>query len=358
MRSTSLVLAFVCGTLARAAWAQPAVFEIAPATSRAQHQLVQAKSQVLFSSHDGELAAFDLASSTWIARRPFPKGFVAQDAVLLRDDRVFVLGDRNERPHVLIGDGTNEWKSVAAPPPALDGRSVGLLDDGRVIVVGGFDDQKSRGSNKCAFFDVTSGRWSPGPNLPEPAWLGALFRRQDGSLYYVAHLPTPQQPRVFLLDKGGRAWIKRARAKSNQIVSGDVLLGDGRLVMVGGNGDSGGERPPTRTLAPNEAAFVDLPALPDERSNLLALEIKQGIVLAFGGIHGAEKAPPALWFLDMASSAWRAGPAFPPELMPKHAVLYGERLFVFAAKGTPLNPGDTNIVVTATIERLLSSVRR
>lgn len=333
--------------------AQPAVFEILPATSPARDRLTQTKTQVLFTSGDGQLAAFDLPTASWQARRSFPKGFAARAAVVLRDDRVLVLGEQDDRPRALLGDGTTDWRFVAAPPLELDGRSLALLDDGRVIAVGGYDDTKSRGSNKCFFFDPKSGRWSPAPNLPEPAWFGEIFRRKDGSLYYVAHLPTPQQPRVFQLDSSGRVWTKRARAASNQIVSGNTLLADDRLILIGGNGDTDGTSPPTRVLSASAAAFDELPPLPDMRTNLLALEIKEGTVLALGGIAGVKKAPPALLFLDMASPRWRVGPAFPVELMPQHAVRYGDRLFVFAIKGTPLARGDANLVVAAKLERLL-----
>jgi hypothetical protein len=187
-----------------------------------------------------DVARFDPANGRWESLPPLPMPRSSHDVVVV-GNTLFVVGGwtlRGKAPtqwpdwmDVLdLAAPTLAWKKVSQPfkRRAL----IAAAHDGRVFVLGGFDDS-SRVVRASTIYDVARGTWTSGPDLPGGAMngFGPAATALAGALYVSV-----DDGGLFRLNTGDE-WV-RVGGATPRIVH--RLVPDGRRVLIVG-GAAGGK---------------------------------------------------------------------------------------------------------------------
>jgi uncharacterized repeat protein (TIGR01451 family) len=105
---------------------------------------------------------YDPVAGTWTATAPMPSADYSQAAVLLGNGDVLVAGGEEEGccgavQAALYDPGTGTWSSTGPTNAHSDG-SMAVLDDGQVLLAGGY-------TSFTDIYDPASNTWSPGATL-------------------------------------------------------------------------------------------------------------------------------------------------------------------------------------------------
>ena len=94
-------------------------------------------------------------------------GRVGQTATLLQDGRVLVVGGADGtnilKTAELYQPATNSWSSAASLPGPREGHTATLLRNGQVLVAGGDDNNGNLKSTEL--YTPATNKWSPGPDM-------------------------------------------------------------------------------------------------------------------------------------------------------------------------------------------------
>lgn len=167
-------------------------------------------------------------------------------------------------PRSLFGSGSMLaslllWTACAAAQPSAqspwprrfgdpDGLSAAVvaLDDGRLLVIGGYTEMTLDG---VSLFDPRADTWTRGPALPRPSEQHSATRLPDGRVLVVGGLAgSESHDAVFLYDPEANRWDARRPAPRARHGHAAVLLGDGRLLLVGGERATTSDVEPVREL--------------------------------------------------------------------------------------------------------------
>ncbi len=128
------------------------------------------------SSPSGKIAdLYDPATGTWSRTGSLKAGRWLQTATLMPDGRVLILGGRTPKDFVYAGAELYDPRSgtFSAAGQMREGRqqhTATLLPDGRVFIAGGFwsDGQKSRDLSSTEMYDPSTGNFSPIGSMGSP----------------------------------------------------------------------------------------------------------------------------------------------------------------------------------------------
>lgn len=198
--------------------------------------------------------------------------------------------------------GSGLWREVGALNVARSGHSATLLPDGRVLVVGGRKDRDSSLPLASAeMFDPLSERWTPTAPLPAGRTNHAAALLRDGRVLVVGGTGdtygSPALRTALLYDPKANRWSPATALSSAAAQPRLATLTDGTLLLLN-NGLAARYDPATDTWTPTDpypgGAFA-LTALMD------------GGALAFGGTSGAKFNPLSLARrYDPATNRWSA----------------------------------------------------
>ncbi len=196
---------------------------------------------------------------------------------------------------------TGRWYAAADMRIAHSGAASAALDDGRVLVYGGYTDgPRTSHWAVSETYDPATNAWRMGANpafAEEFASTEPLTKLADGRVVtlngvfsWVSTRPEYWQgPSVF--DPRTNAWRPfRAPARA-RLEARATLLGDGRLLVAGGLvPDGSGGLVPTRAAefwSPSSHAWTPAPALIRSRAVHRQLRLSDGRVLAIAGLETA-----------------------------------------------------------------------
>jgi N-acetylneuraminic acid mutarotase len=135
---------------------------------------------------------YDPRSNQWLVVPDTPVGMAGHSATLLPDGRVLLGG--TDAGLLLFHPATDGW-SWAQPPLAASGaHTVTVLGDGNVLIVGGQQATWAGSSihfhtlDRTERFDPASGTWSLAPNLNQPRYLHTATLLDDGRVLVVGGL--------------------------------------------------------------------------------------------------------------------------------------------------------------------------
>jgi N-acetylneuraminic acid mutarotase len=174
------------------------------------------------------------------------------------------------------------------------------LQDGRVLVVGGWgDDFFQLSLSSAEVYDPAAGTWSSVPGLVHARSFHTATRLQDGTVLVAGgyqHNPfrVPGAPGVFfrptsldqaeLFDPITGSWeIARGRHAARQSHTATLLRG-GTVLIVGGYAYTGwGNLSSTESYVTSTAMWIEMGELASARSDHTATPLSDGTVLVVGG---------------------------------------------------------------------------
>jgi hypothetical protein len=140
-----------------------------------------------------EAAAFyDPATGKWSSVGSLNKPHGEQPAVVpLADGGALVIGGANANGRAVrsverLDPRSGKWRTVGSLRTARNGAVAALLDDGRVLVAGGFSGDTWAGNQKplvsAEIFDPAENMFSKAADMPKPRNRGIAVRLTDGSV--------------------------------------------------------------------------------------------------------------------------------------------------------------------------------
>jgi len=245
---------------------------------------------------------YDPASRTW-SRAGTPIGArVDHTATLLRSGKVLLVGGARSLPTFgldilasaeLYDPQTNSWSPASTMRTPRAKHTATLLDDGRVLIVGGVGDLTSESARVLAsaeLYDPVSNSWSAVPSLAQArAWHsavlladhrvlvlgGADWNRSNGIATGTA--PTNH---VEVYDPATNRWSAASSMHFTRILPTSTLLPDGRVLVVG---DSGPNERTAEIFDPRTGRWtVSNPGV--KRAGHVAVGLRNGNVLVAGGL--------------------------------------------------------------------------
>jgi hypothetical protein len=127
--------------------------------------------------------------------------------------------------------------SVETPPPApISTSAVVPLADGRVLLLGGFNQQSGQATSKVLIFDPRRNVWETGAPMPEPVGYGAIVTRlHDGTVLVAGGAGANGLIwGTWLYDPGRDSWSRAGSLHTPRDLPNFAVLTDGRVLVAGG----------------------------------------------------------------------------------------------------------------------------
>ncbi len=159
------------------------------------------------------------------------------------------------------------------------------LDDGRILIVGGFGTDTDGDPGSTEFFDPTSRRFEAGPRLTSPRYGHSATRLADGRVLIAGGFgPSGKvlnsaeifDPTADTFTATGRLGVARADHEA-------VLLDDGRVLLIGGTADDFEVLASSELFDPHTGAFSPAGPMAVAREGMTATRLQNGRVLVIGG---------------------------------------------------------------------------
>lgn len=132
------------------------------------------------------------------------------------------------------------WSGQPSPPVSTSNSHIVATEDGRVVVVGGFQLQTGEPVGQTVVFDPASGRWTDAAPIPEPRGSDVVVPLADGTLLVAAgqggNGGLHQLYRsTWIFDPSRNRWNRVGDLHTVRIDPSAVRLSDGRVLLVAGS---------------------------------------------------------------------------------------------------------------------------
>jgi N-acetylneuraminic acid mutarotase len=234
----------------------------------------------------GSAELYDPESGSWTAAAPMLHGRALHTSMLLQDGRVLVFGgfnnEGNEGSAELYDPGSDRWTATGSMIESHDFQMFVQLADGRVLVAGGW----TRGHQfaSAQVYDPETGRWTATGSMLETRDSGTATLLQDGRVLVaggstIASAPTANASTAELYDPVTGSWSPAGSMTAARRLHTATLLSDGRLLMAGGaEGES------AELYNPVTGSWSAVAPMLVARSGQMATLLLDGRVLLAGGI--------------------------------------------------------------------------
>ncbi|HET9780771.1 MAG TPA: kelch repeat-containing protein [Candidatus Dormibacteraeota bacterium] len=281
--------------------------------------------------------------------RPSDQKYIA--AVVMADDRVLVvtLDSEGLTPgKAEIIDVHTGYSKAAASPGTLGTAQLTLLPDGRIWLTGG-----PYGDRHTFFYDAKTDRWSPGPDVPPNLYVGSTTIIDEHRVL-VSGYNSP-----MILDTTSDVWIAIPGFPQGWHEYSTTRLSDGDVLFAGGSVDKNDPNrtiqvPVTRVMRWNHAtgALGAAHDMPGPRLFAASVVLKDGRVMFAGGVPGTADAPAdplaSAEIYDPTKNSWTAAESMPEARSQMTALVLADGT-VLAMGGYGLfNPSDTLVYSLAT----------
>ena len=275
---------------------------------------------------------------SWARLASLATGRIDQTATVLQDGRVLVVGGSQEAEANQLASAeifnpkTNAWSAAASMAYPRARHTATLLADGRVLVAGGL----GPGRGNSEIYDPRTNTWSPAGNLNsaranhQAVLLGdgtvlVMGGRQPGRPLLSAEI---FDPRLGSWTSTGSLLVARDRPQAVRLPDGKVLVTGGVSVDTGGSLDAsvlfGSPLATTEIYDPATKVWIPGPAMSVGRVGHAIAVLGNGDVFVAGGTR--DPAPAEI--LDSRSNTWSSTTELAPRIAPVVAVLAGGRVIV------------------------------
>lgn len=188
-----------------------------------------------------------------------------------------------------------------------------LLVDGRVLFTGGCSTSGCGGVEQAAvsdLFDPATGRIEAGPTLAVPRLSHTATLLNDGRVLVVGGYGGEGEPptaSIEVFDPTTDAFTTMGSLHRSRADHTASLLSDGRVVVAGGRGIDGSALRSVEIVNPKTGVVVAGPNLPEPRTAQVATTFA-GEVLLIGGNTVSDRAVASTLLLDRRARRWTAGP--------------------------------------------------
>jgi N-acetylneuraminic acid mutarotase len=256
---------------------------------------------------------------------------------LVGDDLYVIGGSSTSGPRSLTevyDTQGNIWRAAAALPVGLE--QFGIATDGdEIYVAGGYETTGAEGthdreSNSFWIFDVSSGAWSSGPDMPGSR-VGLSLACVDGKVYAIGGRG-PNAARIFVYDLGKKSWsISRISNPSPRADSAVVVVGDAVYVIGGSSGNGASAR--VDIFDVGRGVWRNGPAMPSPREGHVAALLDGQIHVSGGQSISPPKSYPDHFVLNLKTGKWSKAAPLP---MARHgSIAAGTRGKFFVVGGAP-----------------------
>lgn len=243
---------------------------------------------------------YDPKSDTWRPTGSMHEARAGHRAVLLDDGRVLVVGGGNKvgyscadiHPNCTIADSigsaeiydpaTGVWTTTGALAQPRIGFDLHLTPTGVVASGGG---AKNQGLTSVEIYDVAAGTWRSGPSL-QGQRLYHSAALLGGKLVVAGGKIANVAPitSVDILDDTASKWMAGAELKEARTGASFIPLPSGKGLLVAGNDQLGTQFLAAAALYdPAADAWTSLPALAHGRYSQVSVLLQDGSVLVIGG---------------------------------------------------------------------------
>jgi hypothetical protein len=191
---------------------------------------------------------YDPGSNTWRRTAPLPTALEFHSATRLADGRVLVVGAAffgpSARSAHVFDPATGGWSAAAAPPASIGTQHQAVrLADGRVLVAGGYccDRRADPDPSATALYNPATDSWVSGARMQLARWADSmtLTALPDGRALITGGTTislVSATDRAEVYEPATNAWSEAAPLRDPRYFHTATLLGDGRLLVVGGSG--------------------------------------------------------------------------------------------------------------------------
>lgn len=224
---------------------------------------------------------------------------IGHSATLLDDGRVLVVGGRGVDPLSTLADAelfdpkSGKWTAAAPATEGRTGHSATLLKDGRVLVCGGATHQGSAfvALASAELFDPKRGQWRPLPPLAQARQGHAAVLLPDGRVLVAggAQQGLGALATTELFDPKTERWTAGPRLTTPRVAASGLLVSDAAVFVAGRALDAqakGSLALPSVERCTAEAC-APLATLTEARQRHAAVATLDGGVLVLGGLTAA-----------------------------------------------------------------------
>ena len=212
-------------------------------------------------------------------------------ALLLEDGRVLVIGGSSGVKVIdkveLYDPATDEWTEAEPMSTVRSFHTATVLVDGRILVVGGQTRNMAQASTEI--YDPATGEWTVAADLARPRSAHSAVLLGDGRVLVVggsdlgASNVLGPETTAEIYDPVADTWTLVATDLKPRISHESALLPDGRVAVVGGENVVGLAVSDVEVYDPATGAWKIVGALPDGRSLLAVAVLPDGALLIAGG---------------------------------------------------------------------------
>ena len=245
-------------------------------------------------------------AGTWRMVGRLAVGRHRHTATLLQDGRVLVAGGYNPEIYGFMAvaevydPATGTWSATGSMHIGRAHHTATLLRDGRVLVAGGFGSSQL---HSAEIYDPSTGTWALTGNMNVARAEQSATLLNNGKVLVAGTYrngPHPDTVTAELYDPAAGVWTNTGSMNVGRNDHAAVLLPDRRVLVVGCAG--GGGNPVTEIYDLNSGSWTRTGDLNLYRESPAALLLPDGRVLAVGGFSGSNTATAEIY--DLSTGNW------------------------------------------------------
>lgn len=185
---------------------------------------------------------------------------------------------------------SNVWLPAATLLNARSYFSATLLQNGRVMAVGGVD-SRSAVFASTELYNSDANTWSPGGSLATARYLHTATLLQNGKVLVAAGYPfnatPPPLASAELYDPSANTWVSAGNLATARVLHSMTLLPNGKVLVAGGQDGNNLVYSGAEIYDPASNSWSAAASMSTPRSGHTATLLQSGLVLVAGGTDGS-----------------------------------------------------------------------
>lgn len=189
----------------------------------------------------GSCEIYDSKHDNWKSAVSMNRGRIYHTINRLNDGRVMVIGGFLESSCEILNQDKSKWELTdSLKRKRLYGQTTTLLTDGRIMLVGGYTDYPANPVpevlNECELYDPLEEKWSEANSLNISRYNHSATLLKDGRLLIIGGttLNNGFLPSCEIFDPVSNKWTQAASMHFSRSHHSSTLLADGKVVVCGG----------------------------------------------------------------------------------------------------------------------------